>query len=192
MKFSRKLLYNVLPLRQTQKRCIYSIIVTLSDSRFQYSASSSASVKRVCALAFPQNADAMHRPSDSETDGNCKNAAERSLQFPRFAERTRMQCTASRTARVQIFSHAPFSGIQKDAASLQRPSIRKTMDFSFIARRQTSEARSVPLVREHRSTCSQQCCGRKRRVILSEELASVDQGSRPYGNAVKSLENLTR
>ena len=112
MKFSRKLLYNVLPLRQTQKRCIYSIIVTLSDSRFQYSASSSASVKRVCALAFPQNADAMHRPSDSETDGNCKNAAERSLQFPRFAERTRMQCTASRTARVQtLFTLAQVTAI---------------------------------------------------------------------------------
>ena len=77
--------------------------------------------KRVCALAFPQNADAMHRPSEGETAGNCKNAAERSLQFPLFDERMRMQCTASRTARVQIFSHAPFSGIQKDAASLQRP-----------------------------------------------------------------------
>ena len=106
MKFSRKLLYNVLPLRQTQKRCIYSIIVTLSDSRFQYSASSSASVKRVCALAFPQNADAMHRPSEGEMDGNCKNAAERSLQFPLFDERMRMQCTASRTARDQTLLRA--------------------------------------------------------------------------------------
>ena len=37
--------------------------------------------------------------------------------------------------------------------------IRKTQDFSFVTRRQASEERSVPLVREHQRSRSQQSHG---------------------------------